>query len=90
MVDTKTEVCLLRELQCQTTVNGIPLLTEFDCPILLLTTNLYIVQTTFIHAPVSVVHVCSDTCKFNGSTCIYMHDLNNNVYCYNVYCIGNN
>ena len=46
------------------------ILIEFDCPILLLTTNLYIVQTTFIHAPLSV---CSSTCKFKiknrSSTC---------------------
>lgn len=90
IVDNKAEVCLIRQLQFQNTVNGTPLLTEFDCPIAILTTNSYIVQTTSIHSPVSVLHVCSDTCKFASDTSIFTHDLTNNVFCYNVYCIGNN
>ena len=91
LISTK-DVCVIRELQPQTTTEGgLPLLTEFDCPILLLTSNLYIVPSYTIHAPVSVVHACSDSCQFNYSdSLIYVHDISNNLFCYNIYCIGNN
>ena len=39
-------------------MSGTPLLTEFDCPLLELTSSLYTLPTSSIISPVSVVYVC--------------------------------
>ena len=76
LISTNEDVCVIRELEQQTTTEGgLPLLTEFDCPILLLTSNLYIVPLYTIHAPVSVVHVCSDSFQFNYSNILFMYTI---------------
>lgn len=87
----EADVCIVRALQPQTTERGLPLLTKFDCQELLLSTNLYVLSATSIYAPISIAHVCSDTCTFTTLDPItYMHDLTNNMFCNNIFCIGNN
>lgn len=82
-------MCLIRELEYQKSTLGPLLLTDIDCPLLYLTTNVYVVPASLVNAPVSVVHVCSDDCMFNthANSLIYQHDLRNNLFCYNIYCI---
>ena len=68
----------------QTTLSGTPLLTEFECPLLELTPHLYTLPTTSIISPISVVHVCSNSCKIIEHT--YVHDFSNCLFCLNIYC----
>ena len=52
IVSTGADTCILRELHSQTMIYGTPLLNEFDCPLLLLSGNLYIFPTSYIHTVV--------------------------------------
>ena len=92
IIQNKLAVCIVRKLELQTTGDGVPLLTEFKCPQLLLTNDLYIFPTSIIRRPVSIVHVCSDSCKFTTISTVlsFTHDLSKNLYCLYIYCIGNN
>ena len=103
-VESGKEFCLVRHLQEQTDPVGEPILNEFECPLLLLTSCLYLVSTTCIVSPISIVHSCDSMCKF--VECItnrvterelvplkkltFCHNLLNNMYCYNIFCISNN
>ena len=75
------DVCIVRELHSE----GSPLLTEFDCPIIFLTTNLFVLPLSSIYSPVSVAHICSNTCTFSSDFLTYTHDLSNSLFCYNIY-----
>ena len=88
IVSTGTDICIVRELHSQTTIHGTPLLNEFDCPLLLLSGILYIFPTSYIHTPVSVVHACSDSCKFTSDISTFEHDMSNTLFYYNIYCIS--
>ena len=84
-IKTSNNLCVIRELKPQVTISGTPLLTEFDCPLLELTTNLYTLPTSSIVCPVSVVHICNNSCKIIEHT--YVHDYSNCLFCLNIYCI---
>ena len=74
---------------------------EYDCPLLTLTILFRCVPSTAISHSVSVVHECSRTCVFKhtDTTTImerthvqarklkFVHDLSNNMYAFNVYCM---
>ena len=90
-VSNNLEVCIIRELHPQTAGSErTPLLNEYNCPLLLMTSNLYILSTSRINKPVSIIHVCSDMCRMDTTYSKFEHDLSNKLYCYNIYCIGNN
>ena len=74
----------MRELKCQIIMSGTPLLTEFDCPLLELTSSLYTLPTNSIISPVSVEHVCNNSCKIIEYT--YVHDYSNCLFCLDIYC----
>ena len=82
---TKHDVCLIRELEFQKTVHGTKHSTDIGCPLLLLTKNVYIIPSSLVYAPMSVIHICSDGCAFNDrvSPLKYVYDLTNNKFCYN-------
>lgn len=63
-VESGKEFCLVRHLQEQTDPVGEPILNEFECPLLLLTSCLYLVSTTCIVSPISIVHSSDSMCKF--------------------------
>ena len=63
MIDTNTSVCIIQTLESQLSPTGDELLTEFDCPIFELTDTLLLVSPSVIMGPVSMVHLCSETCK---------------------------
>lgn len=56
VVETGIAFCILQELQPQKDIGGMPITSEFNCPLLLLTSNVYAIPTTSIISPVSVIH----------------------------------
>ena len=67
-----------------------PILTEFDCPLLNLTTNIFVLPTSSICSSISIAHLCSHTCTYSSDCMSYSHDFSNTLFCYNIYCINNN
>ena len=91
ILDKKFEICIVRELEPQINIsNGSPLVTEFDCPILLLTNNIFVVSPLCIHSPISVFHICLHSCLLSSDSLNFIHDFSNSLFCYNIYCISNN
>lgn len=102
VTDLGFDFCLVQELELQTDPNGDPILTEFECPLFLLTTNIHAVSTKTIICPVSVVHVCDALCCFvhenvttsverhivSSNKFVYRHNLSNGLYCLNIFCIS--
>ena len=94
-------------MEQQLSPTGEELCTEYDCPIVELTNHLVIVNPSIVIGPVSIVHLCSNTCKMidtfpvrlyereqvldqtDKSKAVFKHDLNNRLYCFNIYCTGN-
>ena len=83
---TSNEMCIVRELKLQCTMNGSPLLMEFDCLILQLTENLPAISSHSIACPLSIVHICDNLCMFS-SEYVFNHDYTSNLFCLNIYCI---
>jgi hypothetical protein len=79
----ENDICIIRELQPKINSEGEPLLTEFDCPILLLTNNLFHVLSVSIYSSVSFAHICFHTCCCSEDA--FVHDLSNVFFCYNNY-----
>lgn len=102
VVETGIAFCILQELQPQKDIGGMPITSEFNCPLLLLTSNVYAIPTTSIISPVSVIHMCDYTCSFafesvsrsverqtvTSNKLTYRHNLDNNLYCLNIFCIS--
>ena len=103
-VKSQKNYCLVRHLEEQKDQTGCPILTEFDCPLLLLSTDVFVMCSDAVLSPVSIVHVCDPQCTFANSTTdktierelvhvqtlIFRHNLLNNMYCNNLFCISNN
>ena len=82
--------------------SNVPVLNEYECPLLTLSTTVVFVHSTAISTAISVMHQCSDTCSFVRTSCfenreresvstnklVFQHDWSNNLYCLNVYCMG--
>ena len=66
---------------------------EMDCPLLVLTSDLFVTSPTKIIRPISIVHECNDTCTINeepdSARLTFEHNFSNNIFCYNIFCIGN-
>jgi hypothetical protein len=74
---------------------------DFDCPLLLLSTDVCLVRPCAIISVVSVVHECTPSCTFKEITTprviereaiqcnqtVFEHDWSNMMYCLNVYCM---
>ncbi|XP_019859712.1 PREDICTED: uncharacterized protein LOC109587945 [Amphimedon queenslandica] len=87
--ESSSDVCMIRELQTQYNSDGTVSLTEFDCPILILTNNVFFIATSYLHSPISVAHICSSSCSFSSDYFTYRHDFSNYLFCYNIYCMNN-
>ena len=99
-IDTNLYLCVIQQLEQQLSLNGDEILSEFDCPVLELTDQIILVQPTSILGPVSIVHLCTDTCKIvheaptrlyeRGSIAlstrqlVFKHDFTNRLYCANI------
>lgn len=94
--------CLIRGLEAMVSPLGPPILNEFDCPLLSLSHTIFTVNSTGIKKAVSVVHNCTDTCRFIDVNCFrhveredvtikrleYKHDYSGNLmFCLNIYCM---
>eukprot|EP00731_Ephydatia_muelleri_P028790 Em0020g434a len=92
--------CLVQGFHELTLPDGQPLVNEYDCPLMDLSTTIFCTAGNNIQRPVSFVHQCSGTCLFKETgasirnverdivqedTLIFKHDWNNTMYCYNVY-----
>ena len=76
---------------------------EYECPLLTLTNTLTGINPADIVTEISVMHECTDSCKFvdNGplnvlqierenirtNRLMYVHDWTNKWYCLNIYCM---
>ena len=67
-VDSRNHFCLVRHLDELKDVNGEPIVNEFECPLLQLKPDLYLIPTTSIISPISIVHSCDSSCTFINST----------------------
>ena len=73
-----------------------PLVNEYDCPLMDLSTTIFCIAGNNIQRPVSFVHrLFKETGAsirnverdiVQEDTLIFKHDWNNTMYCYNVYC----
>ena len=59
------ELCLVQHLQEETSPDGVQLMSEFDCPLLVLTSDLYLINPKTVLSPISVVHACDGRCTFD-------------------------
>ena len=94
--------CFIRGLEAMVSPLGTSILNEFDCPLLSLSHTIFTVNSTGIKKAVSVVHNCTDTCRFIDMECSrhveredvtikrleYKHDYSENLmFCLNIYCM---
>ena len=83
--------------------HGNPITNECDCPLLLLSHEIFTTRALEVLKAVSVVHECGETCRFvdketprnvereniSLSRLEYEHDFSSNLmYCLNIFCIG--
>ena len=80
---------------------GIPVINEFDCPLLTLIPQFKCISSDCIIQSISVIHQCSSSCKFTLTNILtiverhqvdqdmlcYVHDYDANIYALNVYCM---
>ena len=79
-----------------------PICNEMDCPLLVLTKDIHFLPPISLISPVSIVHECSESCKFEydsyftiveresvpaSNRCVFCHDWSNDMFCLNVYCM---
>ena len=103
-IDHSEEFCLVQHLEEQRTADGVQLHDQFDCPLLLLTPDVYLVNPKTVVSSISVAHVCDSGCTLkscsvehfvetesvNKHELVFCHNFSNNLYSYNVYCTANN
>lgn len=102
MDTTTTEnYCLIQKLE-SLDINGTPLISEIECPLYEETERYDLTLSTNINGSISVVHSCTDSCKFSteGSIAIereevvvktrsFQHDTKNNkLYVINLFCMN--
>ena len=81
-----------------------PRVSDFQCPLLNLTDDLYVVPVSSVIKPVSVVHSCNDSGKFLDKhvtpipikrecvdcwKLVFLHDVCNLTFCYSIFCTSN-
>ena len=76
-----------------------PILNEFDCPLLSLSTTFHVIPSSSTVTSVSIIHQCSQACTFAQSSTpvtrerevlissqlTYTHDYSNTLFCLNMY-----
>jgi hypothetical protein len=83
-----SSVCIVRELKEQYN-NGHVSLNEFECPLLTLTMDLFVIPSTSVYSSISVPHICTSSCTFTSDFTSYNHNFSNLSFCYNIYCMNN-
>ena len=88
-------VCILQKSeQC---------INDFDCPLYTLTNEIYIMPVSSLIKPVSIIHSCTELCKFTDNLSfvhkereqvarnelLFLHDFSNNTFSYNIFCASN-
>ena len=100
-VHTTTTYCVVRHMDPVVTPDGVPLLNEYDCPLMTRTSIVRFIPSVQVVRSVSVVHQCDRGCKTADTSTtttverqqvsvrktIFQHDWNNDLYCLNVYCM---
>ena len=97
--NTRTQASFVRLFEDMKTGTQL-MLNDFDCPLMTLTNTIVGIDPTDIASEVSIMHECTDTCKFIASgrrivereliqtnTLSYVHDWTNKWYCLNIYCM---
>lgn len=76
---------------------------HLDCPLLLLTREVFCISPSQIFHSVFIMHECTDSCTFKQvcsskrverediqtTETEFIHDRNNDTFCLNVYCMSN-
>ena len=57
-------LCVLRKMVPLTSTLKEPCVNKFDCPLLNLTKDLYVIPAPSVIKPISIVHSCTESCKF--------------------------
>ena len=83
-----------------------PITDDFECPLLSLTNTVYLVPANSIRiqVAVSIMHQCTNTCKFtetavnrtiereqvnvDNRSLVFKHDWSNDLYCLNIFCMN--
>ena len=82
------DYCIIRKLEPIKSADETPVMTEYDCPIYSLSSEVYVTSPISLLNSVSFVHVCSDLCRINAQS--FVHDFStNNLFCFNIFCTGN-
>ena len=63
MIPADQDICVVRCFQIQKAPNGEQIKNEYDCPLVLLTSEFITILPSEIIGPASVVHACSNTCR---------------------------
>lgn len=79
--------CIVWELEEVLGPDGKNVLTHLECPLLTLSRNVSFVSSNLVVKTVSIVHLCCSTCSIVES--LFCHDYTNDLFCLNIYCIGN-
>ena len=97
-------LCVLQKLAPLVSAVEEQCLNDFDCPILNLTNDLYLLPVSYVIKPISIAHCCTQSCIFvdnvsfsrvereqiTSSKLVFLHDLCNTKFCYNIFCTSNN
>ena len=100
MQSGQNKLCLVCPCEQVLTADGQPVNSEYECPLLLLEDKVIVVPVDSFLFSVSIVHECGHTCVFSqqgqrrveretvdSDRLQYVHDLCNNLYNLNVYCM---
>lgn len=92
-------MCIIRLIEMQDS-----LVDDYELPIAILTNEFVSVHPLQVSKPVSIVHLCSSSCKLvsrsetrlierenveRTDTLVFEHDISNQLYVVNNYCTGN-
>ena len=95
------QYCIVRLME-RMDVNGQCMVNDYDCPLLLFSSQIVTIVPSAVQAAVSVMHECTSSCYFKKqNTCrrieredidtihlSYIHDWSNPFYCLNIYCMN--
>ena len=100
MQSGQNKLCLVRPFEQVLAADGQPVNNEYECPLLLLEDKVTVVPVDSVLSSLSIVHECGRTCVYSqhsqrrveretvdSDRIQYVHDLCNNLYSLNVYCM---
>ncbi len=81
---------------------GTVMLNEYDCPLLILNKNIFVLPSRTIVTHILVIHQCTNTCEVTkqswnilhereqvaNHTLVLSHDFSNDLYCLNIFCMN--